>query len=119
MSATNPRRRESVNGLASPAAKVHNRFRTAVVSVVPAMRPASFLGCNTKERRRFRSHCQHRPNWVNSRPRTIDTRAASDYHPVPFPTCGCELAMRQIVNVNPTTEHGIYLRLFVSNGPGL
>jgi len=27
--------------------------------------------------------------------------------------------MRQIVNVNPTTEHGIYLRLFVSNGPGL
>jgi len=27
--------------------------------------------------------------------------------------------MRQLINVNLTTEHGIYLRLFVSNGAGL
>ena len=63
MSLTNRRRRESVNDLATPAAKVDNRFRIAVVSVVPAMAPASFLGCNTKERRRFRSH--------RSRPTTL------------------------------------------------
>jgi hypothetical protein len=28
------------------------------------------------------------------------------------------LAMRQTVNVNPTSEHGLYLRLFVTNGGG-
>jgi hypothetical protein len=27
-------------------------------------------------------------------------------------------AMRQMVNVNPTSEHGLYLRLFVTNGGG-
>jgi hypothetical protein len=25
---------------------------------------------------------------------------------------------RQIVNVNPTSEHGVYLRLFITNGGG-
>lgn len=29
-----------------------------------------------------------------------------------------ERAMRQTVNVNPTSEHAIYLRLFVTNGGG-
>jgi hypothetical protein len=27
--------------------------------------------------------------------------------------------MRQLVNVNPTSMHGVYLRLVVSNGAGL
>src|SRR5262245_23814343 len=54
----NARRRESVKGLATPAAKADNRFRIAVVSVVLAMTPASFLGCNTNKRRRFRSTSQ-------------------------------------------------------------
>jgi hypothetical protein len=27
-------------------------------------------------------------------------------------------AMKQLINVNPTSEHGLYLRLFVSNGGG-
>jgi len=66
MSVTKARRRESVNGLATPTAKVDNRCRIAVVSVVPAMAPASFLVCNTKERRRFRFPSRARPNWVNS-----------------------------------------------------
>lgn len=26
--------------------------------------------------------------------------------------------MRQLVNVNPTSEHALYLRLFVTNGGG-
>jgi len=26
--------------------------------------------------------------------------------------------MKQTVNVNPTSEHGIYLQLFVTNGGG-
>jgi hypothetical protein len=26
--------------------------------------------------------------------------------------------MRQLVNVNPTSEHAIYLRLFITNGGG-
>ncbi len=29
-----------------------------------------------------------------------------------------EGAMRQIVNVNPTSEHGLFLCLFVTNGGG-
>jgi hypothetical protein len=28
------------------------------------------------------------------------------------------LIMRQLVNVNPTSEHGLFLRLFVTNGAG-
>jgi hypothetical protein len=27
--------------------------------------------------------------------------------------------MRQLINVNPTSMHGVYLRLVVSNGAGL
>jgi hypothetical protein len=27
-------------------------------------------------------------------------------------------AMRQLVNVNPTSEHALYLRLFITNGGG-
>jgi hypothetical protein len=27
--------------------------------------------------------------------------------------------MRQLININPTSMHGIYLRLVVSNGAGL
>jgi hypothetical protein len=27
--------------------------------------------------------------------------------------------MRQLINVNPTSEHGVYLRLFITNGAGL
>jgi hypothetical protein len=27
-------------------------------------------------------------------------------------------AMRQLVNVNPTSEHALYLTLFVTNGGG-
>jgi len=43
------RRRESVKGLAIPFAKVDNRRRIGVVSVVLAIGPASFLlGCNTR-----------------------------------------------------------------------
>jgi hypothetical protein len=29
------------------------------------------------------------------------------------------LTMRQLVNVNPTCEHGLYLRLFITCGGGL
>jgi hypothetical protein len=54
MSVRDRRRRESLNGLAMPPAKLYSRRRIVVVSAVPAMAPASFLGCNTKERRRFR-----------------------------------------------------------------
>src|SRR6266567_3926994 len=43
MSVTKRCRRESVNGLATPAANVDNRRRIAVVSAVPAIAPASFL----------------------------------------------------------------------------
>jgi hypothetical protein len=28
------------------------------------------------------------------------------------------ISMRQTVNVNPTSEHGLYLRLFVTNAGG-
>jgi hypothetical protein len=28
------------------------------------------------------------------------------------------MAMRQMVNINPTSEHKLYLRLFVTNGGG-
>jgi hypothetical protein len=35
-------------------------------------------------------------------------------------TIGCAgfKAMHQIINVNPTSEHGLYLRLFVTHGGG-
>ena len=39
-----------------PIVRADNAALFVVVSVVPAMSPASFLGCNTKERRRFRSY---------------------------------------------------------------
>ncbi len=28
------------------------------------------------------------------------------------------MLMRQLVNVNPTSEHALYLKLFVTNGAG-
>jgi hypothetical protein len=28
-------------------------------------------------------------------------------------------SMRQLININPTSVHGVYLRLIVSNGAGL
>jgi len=60
------RRRESVNGLATPPANVHNRRRIAA-GILPAMTPASFRGCNTNRRRRSRFPRQPELHWVNSR----------------------------------------------------
>src|SRR5262245_24161812 len=67
MSVTNRRRRESVKGLATPAANVDNRRRIAVVSTGLPIAPASSLGCNTKQRRRFRLLGQLQTHRVNSK----------------------------------------------------